>query len=94
MASSSRLKGKVKLVPAPKVHKPSTAPLPSVPFNQITLVRFVQLVDGRKIMQTCRAGEYWETPITVDIRSLDEHEKAEITAALNRIPTMADPNYR
>lgn len=49
----------------------------------ITQLRFVQLVDGRKILQFAREGEYWQTPETVDVRSLDEAAKGEIIAALN-----------
>lgn len=48
----------------------------------ITDIRFVQLVDGRKILQHSRDGQIWETPQTVDVRTLSEDEKADIIEAL------------
>lgn len=45
-------------------------------------VRFVSLVDGRKILQFRRTGEYWRTPRTTLAMELDENEKAEIIEAL------------
>lgn len=45
-------------------------------------LRFVSLVDGRKILQFCRQGELWQTPHTVMAMELDDTEKAEIMEAL------------
>lgn len=45
-------------------------------------VRFVSLLDGRKVMQIRRQGEYWQTPPTVMASDLTEDEKVEIMDAL------------
>lgn len=53
-------------------------------------IRFVQLADGRKILQYSRMPNVWDTPETVDVRALSEGERDEIFQAI----AYHDPNYR
>lgn len=67
-------------------------PLPAPKFQgPIIGVRFIQLRDGRKIMQYSKMPGVWDTPETVDILSLPEDEQDEIRQAMS---STYDPNYR
>lgn len=55
-------------------------------------IRYVQLVDGRRIMQIARSPEKWQTPPTVMVQSLDDSERDEINEVL--AAARNDPNLR
>jgi hypothetical protein len=54
-------------------------------------VRFIQLRDGRKIMQYSKMPGVWDTPETVDILSLQPDQQDEIREVLH---AAHDPNIR
>ncbi len=83
-----------KIVPIKGVKSHGSTPVAAreqlAKFNGPVLdIRFVQLRDGRKIMQYSRMPNVWDTPATVDILSLSPDEQDEIREVLAH-----DPNAR
>lgn len=69
--------------------RPRTEPAVSFP-GPIIAIRFVQLVDGRRILQYSRMPNVWDTPETIDVRSLNDDERDEVLETL----AAHDPNFR
>lgn len=57
-------------------------------------IRYVQLVDGRRIMQVARQPNDWETPVTVPVQSLSDEERDEMARTLATLHSDYDRNMR